>query len=312
MKRMFWIFLTVWIGSLYGILPVEAAVDFRAGVNRDTITIGDPIVFRMRLVRGVGDVATFEWDDAFPSPFEIVEKRPVQTETQGGGRVQETTDVVMTIFQVGNFQIPAVTLRYVLVNGDSGRVASRNIPVTIQSVRPAGETDIRDVKPPVQIKAKVPLWAWLTFFGLMGLIAIGVWWWRKKRVKIVPPAPPINWMAELGGIQKMGLVEKGQYKQYYSLLSDILRRCLEAKTPVRAIEETTFEIARDLRADGSEVEFVRRVEGFLTQADMVKFAKFTPTSGVVDEAMPTVEAILKVLILPTREDVITKTRGVPS
>ena len=312
MNRYFLILLTVWGGYFGSILPVDAAVDFRAGVNRDTITIGDPIVFRMRLLRDVTDVTTFEWGDDFPTPFEILEKRPVQTLTQEGGRVQETTDVVMTIFQVGEFKIPPMGLRYVLGNGDSGRVASRPISVVIQSVKSAGESDIRDVKPPVQIEAKIPLWAWLVLGAFIGLIAVGVWWYRKgtKRPQIVPVPPPVDWMAELDKIKKMNLVEQQQYKMYYSLLSDILRRCIEAKTSVRAVEETTFEIARDLRADGVDDDFVQKVEAFLMQADMVKFAKFTPSVEGIKNAVPTVESILNVLIRPKVTEGAPEAKGV--
>ncbi len=314
MNRLFLLLLTVWVGYFGSVLPVDAAVDFRAGVNRDTITIGDPIVFRMRVLRDVGDVTTFEWDDHFPSPFEILEKRPVQTLTQEGGRIQETTDVVMTIFQVGTFEVPPMGLRYVLSNGDSGRVASRAIAVTIQSVKSAGETEIRDVKPPVTIAATIPLWAWLVLGAFLIGVAVGLWWFRKrkKRPQIVPPAPPIDWMAELNKIKNMNLIEQQQYKPYYSLLSDILRRCIEAKATVRAVEETTFEIARDLRADGVDHDFVQKVEAFLMQADMVKFAKFTPSVDVMKNALPTVEAILNVLIRPKVKETPPETKGVIS
>ena len=283
---------------MWGLFPVEAAVDFRAGVNRDTVTIGDPIIFRMRLLRDPGDVTTFEWGDAFPAPFEIVEKRPVQSITQDNGKVQETTDVVMTIFQVGEFEIPSVDLRYVLANGDSGRVSSRRVPVLIQSVKLASDTDIRDVKPPVEIQAQIPLWAWLALGGLLAGIALLVWWWRKRQKKpeVVPPPPPIDWFLELQKIEKLGLVDQGKYKPYYSLLSDVLRRCLEAKTPIRAVEETTFEIVRDLRRESEDDAFVQQIESFLLQADMVKFAKFAPSPDVVREALPQVKEIIKVLI----------------
>ncbi|MBT4138599.1 MAG: hypothetical protein HOE48_11825 [Candidatus Latescibacteria bacterium] len=304
----------VWIGSLWGSLPVDAAVDFRAGVNRDTITIGDPIIFRMRLLRDAIDVTSFDWGDSFPAPFEIVEKRSVHSVTLEDGRVQETTDVVMTIFQVGAHEIPPMALRYVLANGDSGRVASRPIPILIQSVKASGETDIRDVKPPIQIEAQIPMWAWLVLAGLFVLIGVLIWWLkkRKKRPEIVPPPPPIDWMAELVKVKKMNLAEQGKFKPYYSLLSDILRRCVEAKTTVRAIEETTFEIKRDLLDEGVEEAFVLQIADFLLQADMVKFAKFSPPPEMVDEAMPVVENILGVLIQPKVGKEAPVTGSVPS
>lgn len=314
MNRIVRIFLTVWVGSLCGLFPVEAAVDFRAGVNRDTITVGDPIIFRMRLLRDAGDVTTFDWADTFPSPFEVVEKRPVLSVTQDDGKIQETTDVVMTIFQVGAFEIPSIDLRYVLANGDSGRVSSRHIPVVIQSVKLASDIDIRDVKPPVQIEAQVPLWAWLVLGGGLGGVCLLVWWMykRKKKPVSMPAPPPKDWLAELRKIEKLELVDQGKYKAYYSLLSDILRRCIEAKTPIRAVEETTFEITRDLRLEGEDDAFVQEIESFLLQADMVKFAKFTPQPDVVQRALPQVEVIVKVLVRSKSKAISDGENGVAS
>ncbi len=62
------------------------------------------------------------------------------------------------------------------------------------------------------------------------------------------PPPPVNWLEELDRVGQLGLIEQENYRQYYSLLSAVLRRCLEAKTPVHAVERTTFEIERDLRS----------------------------------------------------------------
>lgn len=314
MDKLFGILLTVWIGFFAGIVPVEAAVDFRAGVNRDTITIGDPIVFRMRLVRGANDVTTFEWGDGFPAPFELLQRKPVQTVTLDDGRIQETTDITMTIFQVGQFQVPSVGLRFVLANGDSGRVASREIPIVIQSVKGAGESDIRDVKPPVKIEAQIPLWAWITLVGIVLFIIALVWWLRvrKRPVPVALPPPPTDWLAELKKVGQLGLIEQGKYKTYYSLLSDIVRRCIEAKTTIRAVEETTYEIARDLRRDQVDESFVSKVETFLTQADMVKFAKFQPAPEAVSDVMPMVEDILKILIRSKAEPNLPSEKGVTS
>ncbi|MDA0712058.1 MAG: hypothetical protein O3B73_17815 [bacterium] len=311
MKRIVGIVLTVLIGSFCGVHSADAAVDFRAGVNRDTIAIGDPIVFRMRLIRGVGDVTTFEYGDAFPDPFDILEKRPVQTESLTGDRVQETRDMILTVFQLGQFDIPSVSLRYVLANGDSGRVASRVIPVLTQSIRSEGETEIRDVKPPVAIKGAIPAWAWISLLALIALTAFGVWYYRsrKKRPETARPDPPIDWVSELSKIQRLGLVEPGDYHLYYSFLSDILRRCIEAKTPVRAVEETTFEIARDLRLEGTADRLVGEIETFLIQADMVKFAKFVPSVRMAVEAMTAAESIVRILIKPKEEAVHSITRG---
>jgi hypothetical protein len=74
---------------------------------------------------------------------------------------------------------------------------------------------------------------------------------------------------------------------------------LEAQTPVHAVERTTVEIGRDLRTRDFEDEWVGDVERFLNEADMVKFAKFTPHESVAIEAIGTVRQIVQVLIKPT-------------
>ena len=288
----------VWIGLA---VPVDAAVEFLTGVNRDTITIGDPFVLRMRVSRDVDDRAEIAFGESFPAPFEIRHTGKLETTTLENGRVQETQDLVLVIFQVGAFSVPAVSVDYVTAQGDSGRIESQEIGVLVQSVKPEGTTDIRDVKPPVVVIAQIPWWFWVVLGGLV-LFIVGLIWYiykRRKRPQEEAPPPPINWLDELAGVGKLGLLEQENYRQYYSLLSDVLRRCLEAKTPIRAIEETTFEIGRDLRSQAFDDQMILDIERFLGEADMVKFAKFAPQASQADEAMNSVRDIVKFLIKPS-------------
>ncbi|MBT5830659.1 MAG: hypothetical protein HOH77_10745, partial [Candidatus Latescibacteria bacterium] len=64
--------------------------------------------------------------------------------------------------------------------------------------------------------------------------------------------------------------------------------------------------------EGVEEAFVLQIADFLLQADMVKFAKFSPPPEMVDEAMPVVENILGVLIQPKVGKEAPVTGSVPS
>ena len=290
----------VLIGTLYFDVPVEAEVDFRTGVNRDTITVGDPVVFRMRISRHKDDRVWIQHDDAFPTPFELRETSPADIKTLDQNRVQETRDYTLTIYQVGDFSVPSVILHYATAGPDSGVIHSQPIPVVVRSVKPDGLTDIRDVKPPVSVQAKVPLWVWGALVGGLLLIAGAIWWWRRRlrKPKEIPPPPPVDWEQELAKIGYLGLLEKRDYKQYYSLLSEVMRRCIEAKMDVRAVEHTTFEIAGDLRALKADDMLVLDIERFLSEADRVKFAKYTPSEEIAKDAMPAVLTIVKRLVQP--------------
>lgn len=298
--RAIYLVFAVWIG-LIG--PVDAAVEFLTGVNRDTIAIGDPFVLRMRISRDADDKAEIAFGEDFPGPFEIRHRGEPETVNLDNGRVRETHDLVLVIYKVGTFQIPPVFVNFVTADGDSGKIESQQIDVLVQSVKPEGETDIRDVKPPVVVVTQIPMWFWVVL-GVCVLVLAGVIWYlirRRRRPQEDLPPPPVNWMDELQSVGSLGLLEQENYRQYYSLLSDVLRRCLEAKTSVKAVEETSFEITRDLRAQAFDDQFVADLERFLNEADLVKFAKFAPQPSAAAEAMGKVQALVKVLIKPPIE-----------
>lgn len=300
MRGIFYFLIAVGLQAV----PATAAVKFLTGVDRDTLTIGDPFVLRLRVHRGADDRAEIAFGKDFPGPFEIQHTGEVATTQLDDGRVQETQDLVMVMYQVGAFVLPPVSVQFVDAAGDSGTIASRPIDILVQSVRSQGEADIRDVKPPVAVEARIPLWFWLVCGGLILVIA-GVIWYayrRRRRPKAEAPPPPVDYLDELDKVGQLGLLERENYRQYYSLLSSVLRRCLEAKTPVQAVERTTFEIARDLRAQAVDDQLTIEIERFLNEADRVKFAKFAPHESMAREAIDEVRGIVKALLTPVAKE----------
>ena len=300
MRGIFYFLIAVGLQAV----PATAAVEFLTGVDRDTLTIGDPFVLRLRVHRGADDRAEIAFGKDFPGPFEIQHTGEKETTQLKDGRVQETQDLILVMYQVGAFVLPPVTVQLVDAAGDSGTIASRPIDILVQSVRAQGEADIRDVKPPVVVEARVPLWFWLVCGGLILVIA-GVIWYayrRRRRPQAEAPPPPVDYLDELDKVGQLGLLERENYRQYYSLLSSVLRRCLEAKTAVQAVERTTFEIARDLRAQAVDDQLTIEIERFLNEADRVKFAKFAPHEAMAREAIDDVRGIVKALLTPVAEE----------
>jgi hypothetical protein len=79
------------------------------------------------------------------------------------------------------------------------------------------------------------------------------------------------------------LIASGEFGTYYTRLSEALRRFIEQRTKVEAMERTTFEIRRDLIAVRMTEREVLDVEHFLNHADLVKFAKFEPDKARAEE-----------------------------
>ncbi len=266
-------------------LPCAAQVSFHTGVNRDTITVGGPITFRVRVRRGAEDRVEILPEGGFPGPFEIRHQPAPRVREMGEGRVEETRDYVITAYRTGEFELPPLTLRFQTASGDTGRIASDAVPIVVQSVVTEDISDIRDVKPPVEMPSRIPLWVWIA--GAALAVAGAVWYvkYRRRRVREEPPLPPVDWPAEVAKIARMGLLEKGDYRRYYTLLSEATRRYLEARACVDAMERTTFEIAAGLREQSVGEAHVAEVEGFLSEADLVKFAKVRPPEETAARAV---------------------------
>lgn len=65
-------------------------------------------------------------------------------------------------------------------------------------------------------------------------------------------------------------------KEYYSRMTDTVRKYLEERFNIFALEKTTREILLELKNADISSEDKTFLKKILSQADMVKFAKFTP------------------------------------
>ncbi len=138
-------------------------------------------------------------------------------------------------------------------------------------------TDIRDIKPPVDIPNPW-VWVWWTLgFLLLAVIAYFIWrCWRNKRarVSIVLPIP-----AHVRAKQKLeeALALIAQPKPFVIAVSDTARYYLEERFDFRAPERTTEEFLHELqRTDLLSRDQKLSLGDFLQSCDLVKFAKYEP------------------------------------
>ena len=147
---------------------------------------------------------------------------------------------------------------------------------TVHAVAPTA-SDIRDIKPPIEISSG---WAWLGW--LLGILVIAIagyfiWkWWQRRRAQIlfVPPVP-----AHIRAKQKLdeALALISQPKPFVIAVSDTARTYLEERFDFRAPERTTEEFLRELSGTDLLVKEQKESLGnFLESCDLVKFAKYEP------------------------------------
>ncbi len=158
---------------------------------------------------------------------------------------------------------------------------SPSIPITVAEPSLSNGAEPRDIKAPRA--ARPPLWRWLL---LAVLIAAGYALYRKLSKKAdggaaIGPAvdsrpPEVIAESELSALQKSGLWELGRHKDFYSALTDILKRYLERRFGFAAPQMTTAEISRALRGEDPSRGLSAKAKGVLDRADLIKFAKISP------------------------------------
>lgn len=138
-------------------------------------------------------------------------------------------------------------------------------------------TDIRDIKPPVEIHNGWELvWWTLAAVALLAILRFAWLYWRKRRSQI-PVAPPVP--AHVRARQKLdeALALISQPKPFVIAVSDTARSYLEERFDFHAPERTTEEFLHELNAtDLLTGEQKESLGGFLESCDLVKFAKYEP------------------------------------
>jgi hypothetical protein len=138
-------------------------------------------------------------------------------------------------------------------------------------------SDIRDIKPPIEIPDSLT-WLWqLLFLLAVGVVVFLLWrWWKNRKLNIVlPPPVPAHIRAKQKLEQALALIT--QPKPFVIAVSDTARTYLEERFTFHAPERTTEEFLRELA--GSKLLMPDQKEslgGFLASCDLVKFAKYEP------------------------------------
>jgi predicted CopG family antitoxin len=168
---------------------------------------------------------------------------------------------------------------------------------------PYDKDDIRPLKNPVEIKSGFPRWL-AVFFALVIIAGVLTWVYfrRKKTViakSVLPPRPPEEIaFEELNALAGMRLVEEGLVKEYYIRISDIIRRYIEARYNIGAIDRTTWELYQEMRIKRIESQHSDMIRDFLEECDLVKFAKYIPGQREIEEIYKKAKEIVR-LTTPT-------------
>ena len=130
--------------------------------------------------------------------------------------------------------------------------------------------------------------------GAVAALLISRWIRRPKKVPPPPPPrPPWDVALEaLHDIRHAGLTGEGRFAEVFDRVSDVLRRYLGDRYGYDGLESTTREALGSLRQITPQIDDLSGIETFMRDADLVKFARLTPSEGECLDLMARAEGIV--------------------
>jgi hypothetical protein len=143
--------------------------------------------------------------------------------------------------------------------------------------------DIKDVKPPIDM----PDFWWLVWLLVLIAVAGGIYLFLHSKKKTPSPIKPEvtelpAWekaYQQLEELRQENLLDRGLFKEFFTRVADIARHYMENRFRIRAPHMSTEEFLYYLGFSGHLTETQKiALKDFLNSCDMVKFAKYAPTT----------------------------------
>lgn len=231
-----------------------------------------------------------QFGDTITKDIEIVEKSDPDTTDLGNDRISVKQILRITSFDSGLHYIPPIEFELAT---EQARQIKKTNPIGLMVVNPFEEVDpqkgIADIKGPVNTPFKLSeLYRFLPWIlgGLLLaiLIAAAIYFYVKRKnpikafIKEKPKEPAhVVALKELDHLKDEKLWQKGKVKEFHSTLTDILRKYLQDRYGIPALEQITPEIMNSLsKVDLPDDKIADRLKQVLELADLVKFAKMEP------------------------------------
>jgi len=259
-----------------------------ASIDSTNILIGDQVKMFLEIEHPKNVKVEFpQVPDTIQNLIEVLGSSPVDTFEMDDATFQKLIQsYTITCFDSGSYRIPPFWFTFEM-NGIVDSIPTNGVTLNVYSMQidtTKGPTDIKmPYGAPVTLKEVIPYILGVMLIGaILFLVLYSIK--RKKNnkpifVKPQKPKEPAHIVAlrELDRIKDEKLWQKDKTKEYYSEVTDTLRKYIEERFGIQAMEQTTDEILQSFRyqKELGEKSFMN-LSQILSLADLVKFAKYKP------------------------------------
>lgn len=274
--------------------------------DKDTLRVGDTFTYSIVLS---GDYILLEYPDDrhFPDDIELLNRQRFQLT-----EVRDSLVYDLQFFGVENMIIPENEIRLQTADRDTSLYSSE-ISLTFQSTLAEDDEEFRPFKPIFDFARA--LWPYI----LGGIILLIAGWylykyWKRKQAEENAPKPvferesfinPLeelkNDMTEVKALTPCQTEE--DFDRFYVKLGDTIRAYIKRVYQFPALEMTSSEIIRELQKERANSDLIKAAKKVLFEADMVKFANFTPDNEQTADALQTADNFVQTAETVDREKI---------
>jgi hypothetical protein len=288
------------IGVL-GVSVASAQAPFEAdlAVVPDQLVIGDVVRVTASVTHPAGYVVGPLALQSHWGPFEVRALEAPVISTNADGTETTLITFVGQVFQTGQLTTPALTLTVISPTG--AETVTTAAPVAVEVTTILQDRELRDIRPQAEYPdTNIGLIVGSVLAALAaGAIALAalVYFLRGRTARIPAPAADLRTsyeraVAELARIDELGLAKDRRFKEHYVQTSEVLRKYIDGEFGLDAVESTTAEVSRQIKASSVEWMLGHRVLTILYVSDLVKFARYTPSSDEADALIPDAAALI--------------------
>lgn len=254
-------------------------------VDSAAILIGEQTVLHLTLTTDPGKgVQLLIPGDTLMAGVEVLALPKADTTKIENDRLLIKQDVLVTSFDSALYLLPP----FIAIDGVdtiySNQVALKVSTIPVNVDKPEEFNDIKDIWKPPFVFADYYVWYFGILFALFLICVIGYIVQRIRNKKpIMPfmkPAPKLppheQAIKELDEIKQQKLWQQGRSKDYYTMITETLRRYIVDRFGLNAMEMTSAEILDLIRKQEEASSVYEGLKQVMQLSDFVKFAKLNP------------------------------------
>jgi hypothetical protein len=268
-------------------------VSIKVSADKTIATLGDRIHYRVEVSYDDPVIVLTDIPNDHVEQFTIKDIKDSAQHPENTGRHTITREYVLVPYNVGEMLINPFTIEYKTGAEDATvrSISSDSIIITVESVFDKPEVeDIRGIKDIIDMKKTLMRYAVTAGSAAGGLVLlallIALVRFILQRLKkdqdhlLTPFELSIKRLFEL---RSSKLIAEGRIAEFTDKISDIVRSFLGKAFRFETMDLTTTELNSRCAEVGVDIEVHNRLNVYLQDCDLVKFARHVPTSQELDQ-----------------------------